>query len=327
MSRIVTVAGRRLRIRDREDWQVPSRPVTGPSPYPDLVHHFVVHWPGASSSWKPPRTFAETAAHLRWSQDMYLRDRGFSYGYGFVIGQTPINWNTDPVETDIWEVRGTDIRLASNDGDNGIFGQYRNPNFNGRSISAQLTASLSYPATDDQVQQARYLVALMDMVYGENLTVIPHRTSDSTSCPGDYILGKVGVIATRPTITAPPPPPPPPDKSTWITAVARCYVQAGWGPWHVGAAVMASFTAIRDANPGMWHEGDRVIVPGRVGVETRVQSGEGAMAILRRIHAEGGDTSVTASGFAVRELGRFYAWNGGETRVLRPGDLVFWPAP
>jgi hypothetical protein len=323
MSHVLELNGKRYLIRDREDWQVPSRPVTGPSPRPDLVHHAVIHWPGAGLNWLPPKTFAQTAAHLRWANDMYLNDpaRGYSYGYGFVIGQTPVDWNAPVIELDLWEVRGTDIRIASNDGDNGWYGEVSDPNFNGRSISCQLTASVGHPATNDQIETARVWVAMMDRVYGERLNVIAHRVSDQTTCPGEHINAQIGRIADRPTAVVPP------GKTTWVTPVARCYVRAGWGPWHVGAAVMADFAQVREANPGTWHPGDRVIVPGRVGAETAVRPGEGALAILRRFHDDGADTTVSRDGFAFRELGRFCAWNGGEGRVYRAGDIVFWPAP
>jgi len=142
---------------------------------------------------------------------MYKADpnRGYSYGYGFVIGPNPIDWSKDPVQTDIWEVRGFDIRIASNDGDNGMYGEFTNPNFNGRSNSCQIMASENHPATNDQILQARYYVAMSDDVYGEVLQAIPHRVSDATSCPGNYITSKMPVIATRPTGTVPVPIPTP----------------------------------------------------------------------------------------------------------------------
>jgi hypothetical protein len=49
-------------------------------------------------------------------------------------------------------------------------------------------------------------VAYLDTVYGESLTVIAHRTSDATSCPGDYIASKIPFIATRPEQVPSPPP-------------------------------------------------------------------------------------------------------------------------
>jgi LysM repeat protein len=211
---IYNVAGRRILIHDREEWQLPSRPVTGPTPLPDLVHHAVIHWPGASAGWIPP---LDTAAHLRWSHDLYLRDRGYSYGYGFVVGQNKINWDADPIVFDLWEVRGFDIRIASNDGDNGWYGTVTNPGFNGRSISLQLVASEVRPATPDQILQARYWVTLCDQRFQEQLQVIPHRVSDATSCPGNYIAGRMDEIDNR--ITVAPPPPPPPPAGVWVDVI------------------------------------------------------------------------------------------------------------
>lgn len=148
--------------------------------------------------------------HLRQSQASYLKSRGYSYGYGHVIGPNPIDWDADPVRFDVWEVRGFDIRVASNNGDVPPYSNYHNPNFNGRSWSQQIVASASFPATDDQIEQARWMIAIADVMYGETLTVIPHRTSDLTSCPGDYLASKIPYIATRPTTPTPPPEPIPP---------------------------------------------------------------------------------------------------------------------
>jgi hypothetical protein len=261
---VYTVAGRRLVVHDREEWQNPARPVTGPTPYPDLVHHFVVHWPGAPATWKPP---TDTAAHLRSAQDSYLNDpnRRYSYGYGHVIGVNPIDWDADPIATDIWQVRGFDIRIASNDGDLGEYGRMSNPNFNGRSTSAQFMASVAHPPTPDQVQQMRYLVAIADQVYRETLAVIPHRTSDSTTCPGDTITALIPTIAKRP---EPPPPPPPstgghvllyrvvPDDS-YYAICRKVYAD--------GRATAERVAAIQQANGNAaLRPGDLVNIPGRL---------------------------------------------------------------
>lgn len=193
---IYTVVGKRILIHDREEWQDATQPVTGPHSYPDLVHHFVVHWPGNKDTWKPP---TNTAQYLRDGQASYLASRGYSYGYGFAIGVNPINWNADPIMFDTWEVRGFDIKMASNDGDINGYEDYHDPNFNGRSVSAQFVCSTDYPATDDQIEQARYLVAIADSYYGETLRVIPHCESDATGCPGVYLCDEMDLIATRPT--------------------------------------------------------------------------------------------------------------------------------
>lgn len=241
---IVTVGGRRFHIHDREEWQIPSRPVTGPKPSPALVHHAVIHWPGSSDNWKPP---SDVASHLRWSHDLYLVGKGYSYGYGFVVGPNPVNWNADPIRTDIWEVRGTDIRIASNNGDNGVYGQYRNPNFNGRSTSLQIMCSTNYPATPDQIEQARWWVAWMDQVYGETLTVIPHRTSDATACPGDNLTARIPLIATRPT-AKPDPGPGPGPKPPPATSHGLYTVRAGDTLYRISKLFGLTVAQIKQAN-------------------------------------------------------------------------------
>jgi hypothetical protein len=148
-------------------------------------------------------------------------NRGYSYGYGFVIGYNKINWSADPVIFDCWEVRGFDIQIASNDGDKGKYGDYSNPNFNGRSCSVQLMCSTNYKASTDQIDQARYLMAIGDLIYQETLTVIPHRTSDDTSCPGDYLTSMIASIAVRPGKTEPPKPPPSGDFMATLPTIKK----------------------------------------------------------------------------------------------------------
>lgn len=175
------IAGRRLRYHTRDEWQIPSRPVAGPAAQPSFVHHLLGHWPGASDGWVPPR---DVASHLRWAHDLYLRDRGYSYGYGFVIGPNPINWNADPVLLDVWEVRGLDIRVASNNGDFPPYDTFEDPPWNGRTNSIQVMCSTDHPSTFDQRMQFRYMAAHLDVVYRETLRVEPHDFSDYTLCPG-----------------------------------------------------------------------------------------------------------------------------------------------
>jgi len=342
-----TVAGKTIVVHDREEWQLPSRPVKGPAPYPNLVHYAVIHWPGASSTWVPPKTTAQTAAHLRWSQDMYLNDpkRGYSYGYSFVIGQTPINWNAAEVLTDIWEVRGTDIRPAANNGDKGIYDDFSNPNFNGRSIPIQLTASAAHAATHDQIEQARYMVSAMDQVYAERLTVIPHRTSDSTTCPGDFINSKIAAIAVRPEwkpTTPPVDPAPPPtgvvavepfgtfiinETDRWPAQVAqRIYGNAELWPW---IANFNSHLGITQENVNKtWPAiGVGVRVPplpeslgsksGPIaGVRVRVPYGAGPAAIVGVAFP---NESFQQRSARVPEMAK---WNG-RTTSFRAGQIVF----
>lgn len=249
----------RFITHDREEWQVPSRPIRGPLPTPELVHWCVCHWPGASNNWKPD---TDVASHLRWANDLYLNDpnRGYSYGYSFVVGPNPIKWDADPVVFDTWEVRGFDIRPAANNGDFPPWSNFHDPNFNGRSLPIQIMCSVAYPATPDQRLQFRWMAALADQVYGEVLTVQPHRLSDQTSCPGDFLAAAIPSLTVRPSDPTPPPPPPPPPSGSYT-------VVAGDGWYSIARKVGCSVSELLAANPPatlttVLHPGDVLHVPG-----------------------------------------------------------------
>ena len=224
-----TVLGRRIRIHDREEWQIPSQAITPPPfPSPELVHWGICHYPGAASNWVPP---LDTASHLRWANALYLADpnRGYSYGYGFVIGANPVDWLADTVVFDTWEVRGFDIRVASNNGDFPPWSSFEDPNFNGRSLSVQIMCSFDHPATDHQRLQFRYMMALCDQVYGETVTVQPHQTSDQTDCPGPC-MDVMAELATRPTPFAPTPTPQE-DKLLFVNKIDKDHFEVGDTIW------------------------------------------------------------------------------------------------
>ncbi len=72
---------------------------------------------------------------------------------------------------------------------------------------------------------------------------------------------------------------------------------------------------IKNANPGKWSQGQRLSVPGKVGLETRVMRGEGPYSILKRMGVSATDRNVRT----------FKKWNGGKSRVLLVGQRVFMP--
>jgi hypothetical protein len=247
----------RFSTHDREEWQLPSRPVKGPLATPELVHWVPCHWPGASNTWKPP---LDVASHLRWAHDLYLINKGFSYGYAFVIGPNPIDWTADPVLTDIWEVRGFDIRPAANNGDFPPWSDFSNPNFNGRSLPIQVMCSVAFPATKDQQLQFRWMVALADQRYAERVTVQPHRASDATTCPGPGLTPLVPSFAVRPTdptpVPVPPGPPPVPPAPTTPGGFPRMLIckqggtpDASWTGWYSydGGKTMLGVTSMAHA--------------------------------------------------------------------------------
>jgi len=205
MSRVITVRGRRLLINDRKDWLL-DLPFDGPPYVVADVHTELGHYPGAGDTWKPP---LDTAAFIRFSHELYLRDRGFSLGYGGVIGRNPIDWDADPVVTDMWIVRGFDFRNAANNGDFPPYSTTLSP-WNGKTHTWQVMCSTDHPPTDDQLLQFRYALAWSDDVHGELLDLKGHRDSDFTDCPGPlYEHITSGKLAQRPPIFDPNPDPPP----------------------------------------------------------------------------------------------------------------------
>lgn len=255
--RTITAAGLTFQIHERSDWQSPKQPVTGPAPYPDKIHTVVCHWPGAAPTWKPD---TDVADHLRRGQASYLANKGFSYGYNFVIGPNGVNWASSLPILDVWEVRGVDIRNAANNGDFAPYSYYSNPNWNGYTASIQIMASEQFPATADQLLAFRYMVAWLDKFYGETLVVQPHRQSDFTSCPGDYLAARISALSVRPTPPLPPPPPPPPPGSTYT-------VVAGDSWYAIARKLSTTPQVLLAANPPstlttVLHPGDVLRVPG-----------------------------------------------------------------
>lgn len=178
MSAVVPVAGLELIIHTRDEWIVPSRPVTGPPANRSLVGTVVAHYPGAGAGWKPE---ADVAGYLRWQHDMYLVDRGYSYGYGYVIGPNGWRWvGPNRVDMDVWEVRGLDIQNAAN-GPTTIPGY---SNFNPYSTAAQIMCSDAYPPTPEQRDAFRYLTAWLDGIDQRVHDVIGHADVKATACPG-----------------------------------------------------------------------------------------------------------------------------------------------
>ncbi len=99
------------------------------------------------------------------------------------------------------------------------------------------------------------------------------------------------------------------------------YVSPGDTYWKISTLAYGTGTkyrVVQEANGNATlSPGSRVKVPGIVGVDTVVKSGEGPFSILRRCGVA--PTSMATS----VNITNFYAWNGGAARILRPGDAVF----
>jgi hypothetical protein len=176
-------------IHPREDWQLASQPVTGPT-YPSTIIEVVYHYPGASAG----TSFAYPAARLRAMQSDYLRNRGYSLGYSYAI---------DPYG-EAWEIRGVDIKPAATAG------------YNHAGCAVQFMVPGQQPASEVQIGAAVELHKWLEKHHGRSLGVTGHkfRGTTSTPCPGVGVTAQLGEIERRVRYVPPPVPPPPAPPTT-----------------------------------------------------------------------------------------------------------------
>lgn len=212
--REVTVLGRRLLYHTRDEWldNPTPQPFNTPPASPGDVEAAMCHYPGAKATWVAP---LNTAAWIRFGNALYLSDpnRGYPYGYSFQIGYNPVDWSRNPVELDLWEVRGFDRRNAANNGDFPPFSTTKSP-WNQRTYSAQIMCSeIGSPPHEDQLLTFQYFVAMCDDFTQRTVDVYGHWQTDFTACPGPlrpFVLS--GAAATRPDFWVPGGPNPEEDK-------------------------------------------------------------------------------------------------------------------
>lgn len=167
---------------DREDWQDPAKPVSGPGPKGERGA-WVVHYPGGPGG----VVGAQVAPFLRGIQAAYLRSRGYSIGYNFGIAQ-------DGTE---WEIRGDDYNNAANAGRK-VAG-----NFNHVSQSIFVMVDEQDAATPAAVATINARIATHP-----DWEVFVHSDVDYTSCAGIGVTAQVkaGVIGHQPEPDPTPPP-------------------------------------------------------------------------------------------------------------------------
>jgi peptidoglycan hydrolase-like protein with peptidoglycan-binding domain len=160
-------------VISRSLWQDPMFPVAGPAD-DTAGGTWVVHYPGSTSP-HTPSTDIDFRSHLRSAHESYLRNRGYSYGYSWVIAQFGLTY----------EVRGWDQRPASNPG------KKVSGNFNYKSRTIQIMVGAQDPAFPAAVKAANELIATRP-----NWDVIIHGDVDYTSCCGVGVIGQVraGII-------------------------------------------------------------------------------------------------------------------------------------
>ena len=155
---------------DREFWQDPEKPVSGPAPK-GTPRTWVIHYPGGGSA----PMGAAVAPYLRGIQAHYLSSRSYSIGY---------NWGTAQDGSE-WEIRGDDFNNAAN------AGKKVPGNFNDVSQSIFVMVAGEDPASPKAVETINARIATHP-----DWDVIVHGDVDYTSCAGRGLIDQVrsGVI-------------------------------------------------------------------------------------------------------------------------------------
>jgi hypothetical protein len=151
----------------RSAWQTSSEPVTGPRFIWRDISQIVIHYPGNPETWRVPQ---DIRTHLQRMQTVYLRSRGYSYGYNAVV----VSQAGHPLDGSSWEVRGDTYRSAANAGVNHV------------SYAIQVLQRSNDQPTVNAVDGVRRLVA-QALTQRPNLRIVGHNTSGSTTrtaCPG-----------------------------------------------------------------------------------------------------------------------------------------------
>lgn len=175
-------------IIDRTAWQSPKQPVTGPATLSNLISAVVYHYPGGGFNQ------TDVPAQLRAMQADYLKNRGYSLGYCFVICGA------------IYEVRGVDIRNAAN---NGVPSKSGVQNYNPFTISVQFGTDGADPAPEGDLDRAAELHVWLERLYGRELRIEGHGDKDATPCPGAGIRSQLPRLAAKVQALRNPPKPPP----------------------------------------------------------------------------------------------------------------------
>lgn len=162
----------------RTDWQDPAQPVVGPTrraPFQQGVVHYEGH--GGRDA-----TPADIPRHLRAMQNAYLATRRYSLGYGFAV----VSDVRHPDDGTRWEIRGTDLNMASNPGrkwkdDGGIPAG----NANDWTGSILLIGPEGVPASEKAAASVRAIFTEWHAEAGTNpVPPFPHNVLDYTSCCG-----------------------------------------------------------------------------------------------------------------------------------------------
>jgi hypothetical protein len=149
-------------------WWVGSVPVNGPLFDWARISQVVIHYPGNPPSWRVP---VNVAGQIRSSHESYVRNRGYSYGYNYVV----VSETGHPLDGRSVEVRGETFRCAANAG------------VNHQSVAIQVLQQSDQPPTAAAVEGVRRLVAQFQVAARQPLRIVGHDGSGGTTrtaCPG-----------------------------------------------------------------------------------------------------------------------------------------------
>lgn len=183
----------------RTDWQDPAQPVVGPTRRAPFQQG-VVHYEGHGGRDVTP---ADIPRHLRAMQNAYLATRRYSLGYGFAV----VSDVRHPDDGTRWEIRGTDLNMASNPGrkwkdDGGIPAG----NANDWTGSILLIGPEGVPASEKAAASVRAIFTEWHAEAGTNpVPPFPHNVLDYTSCCGTAYIADLHAGRFDPqTVTQPP---------------------------------------------------------------------------------------------------------------------------
>ena len=146
----------------------------------------VIHFPGHDNLVTRPEDVPQRILN---SHRYYLSQRGYSYGYSFVLDP----WG------EFWVVRGTDHAPGPLPCQNAANAGRKVPrNVNHTSVSVQVMTKLDGIYTAAQEAALREIIDWCDNQAGWRLPVNPHSTWDWTSCCGDPLRAWIAAGDLRP---------------------------------------------------------------------------------------------------------------------------------
>jgi hypothetical protein len=194
----------------RNEWVVPSQPVTGPSFDAKKIKYIVVHY--GAVPWSEDR-LRNAAQYWRDTQAFYL-SKTPPYSIGYQIGVDRVG--------ELWELRGFDFKNAANNSTWKGSPYYEEwpldargiPRPNDVTVSIHVILPMNGELAPGQQEGIANAVALIRKVIGRDVPVIPHSDVVQTTCPGAPLRQLIRSGAFDPQKPEPPAPEPPTPEPT-----------------------------------------------------------------------------------------------------------------